>query len=142
MPFREVLAALAACLPPMLAAASVFAENAPSDETAAYQAYHRAAERHTGGDLNGAIAEYTRAIALGLDFPTIYNSRALAKEGRGDLDGALADFNKAIELDPKLALAYGNRAALEKRRGDFRAVLADLDRLVELDPVFAPALND
>jgi tetratricopeptide (TPR) repeat protein len=48
------------------------------------------------GDLDGAIADYTKAIELKFDYTKAYNNRGLAKDNKGDLNGALADLNKAI----------------------------------------------
>ncbi|HLG12952.1 MAG TPA: tetratricopeptide repeat protein [Blastocatellia bacterium] len=59
------------------------------------------------GDLEGAIADYTKAIEIApnqtkIAKAQIYNNRATARERKGDLDGVIADYTKAIELDPKL----------------------------------------
>ena len=64
------------------------------------------------GDLDGAIADCTKAIELNPKSAVAYSIRGLAKGKKGDLDGAMADCNQAIELDPKCADAYLNRGGV------------------------------
>jgi len=68
------------------------------------------------GDLDGAIADYSRVIDLTPRQAEAYSNRGSAKRAKGELDGAIADFNKAIESDPKQASAYNNRGAIKARR--------------------------
>ncbi len=77
--------------------------------------YNRGAAKIEKGDLDGAIADYNRAIELNPKDARAYNNRGIAKRAKGDLDGAIADYNRAIELDPKLAIAYNNRGNAEKK---------------------------
>src|ERR1035438_2183057 len=72
-----------------------------------YYNYNHGNARRAKGNLDGAIADYNRAIELNPKFAYAYNNRGLAKRAKGDLDSAFADFNKAtkrsgresIELD-------------------------------------------
>jgi tetratricopeptide (TPR) repeat protein len=52
------------------------------------------------GDLDLAIADYTRAIELNPGYAAAYNSRGLANASKGDYARALADVTKAGELVP------------------------------------------
>jgi tetratricopeptide (TPR) repeat protein len=56
------------------------------------------------GDLDGASADFNKAIELKPDYARPFAGRGRAKRDKGDLDGALADFNKAIELNPDFQL--------------------------------------
>ena len=73
------------------------------------------------GDLDVALADHDKAVALNPKFPLAYNSRGIVWEKKGDLKKALADFNKAIELDPEYPSAYYNRSGLYERMGDLPA---------------------
>ncbi len=56
-----------------------------------------------------AIADYSKAIALGDNDSNTFNNRGFAKHNLGDYYGAISDFNKAIEINPNNGLAYSNR---------------------------------
>ena len=90
------------------------------------------------GDLDGAIADYTKAIELKPDDAGAYNNRGNAKQTKGDLDGAIADYTKAIELKPDDAGAYCNRAAWRKAKGDLGGALADYNKAIELQRIGKP----
>ena len=71
-----------------------------------------AAERGGITDLDGAFADYTKAIEIDPRNPIAYSNRGNAREDKGDLDGAIADHKKAIEVDGTFAAAYNNLAWL------------------------------
>ncbi|NTV27853.1 MAG: hypothetical protein HGA93_04130, partial [Methanothrix sp.] len=58
------------------------------------------------GDLDGAIADATRAIKLNPKAELAHATRASVRLMKRDLDGAIADFNHAITLDPKNSDAF------------------------------------
>jgi tetratricopeptide (TPR) repeat protein len=94
------------------------------------------------GDLDGAIADYTRAIELDPKFTEAYYNRGLAKKHKGDLDGAIADYNRVIEInpnDPKYARAYCDRGVARRKKGDLDGAINDYNRTIELDPKYAIA---
>lgn len=86
------------------------------------------------GDLNGAIADYTRAVEVDPKYAIAYNNRGLVKRANGNMTGAVSDFSKAIELDPKNVDAYTNRGQLRYERKAWNEALADYRRLRELQP--------
>jgi tetratricopeptide (TPR) repeat protein len=73
----------------------------------------RASLRMLSGDLEGAVADYDKAIFYGALDPSTYAlswaERGRAKLALGDRDGAIADLRKALALKPDLESA---RAAL------------------------------
>ena len=94
------------------------------------------------GDIDGAIADFTRAIELYPKYSTAYTNRGLAKKNKGDLNGAIADCTRAIELDPKDAGGYGNRGIAKHAKGDLNGAIADYTRAIELDPKYAKTYNN
>jgi tetratricopeptide (TPR) repeat protein len=94
------------------------------------------------GDLDGAIADYTKAIKFKPDYAKAYNNRGLAKNYKGDLDGALADYNKAIKLNPDVAPMYFNRANTKKDKNDLNGAIIDYTKAIELQPDYAAAYDN
>jgi tetratricopeptide (TPR) repeat protein len=77
------------------ALAFVSACSTPPPTTAAgYKA--SAAAKFDKGDYDGAISDYTKAIALGATDPATYYSRGSAEEAKDDFAGAIADYSKVI----------------------------------------------
>jgi tetratricopeptide (TPR) repeat protein len=102
----------------------------------------RGVNRHKQGDLDGAIAEFGRAIASQPDWAEAWNNRGVVRHARGDSAHALADFNRAIELAPGYAEAWNNRGFVQHALGDYRGALNDLNRAIELAPGYAQALGN
>jgi tetratricopeptide (TPR) repeat protein len=95
----------------------------------------RGLDRHLGGDLAGAIADYDQAIAGYAD----RHSRAMAhlmrgnaRRDQGDLAGAIADYNQAIACHPGQAGAHLNRAMAYEEMGDRERAVADYRIVREL----------
>src|SRR5579884_2293012 len=57
--------------------------------------YKRGLARASQGDVDGAISEFTRAIALDPTCASSFTNRGAARAMTGDLDGAIADFDQA-----------------------------------------------
>jgi tetratricopeptide (TPR) repeat protein len=81
-------------LPAILSAVS----NTAFAQTTAVDYYNRGNAEKAKGDLDGAIADYTRAIELDPRSADAYFNRGNAKKAKGDLDGATADYNRSREL--------------------------------------------
>jgi tetratricopeptide (TPR) repeat protein len=92
-----------------------------------------AATKFDKGDYDGAISDYTNAIALGATDPATYYGRGRAKESNNDFDGAIADYSKVIELDPSNADAYHDRGFAKESKGDLEGAAADLNKAEELN---------
>ena len=100
----------------------------------------RSAERRrVEGDLDGSIADSTRAIALEPRRARLWISRSFARVGKGDVEGALADAEHAIELDPRDATAWAARSIVRVKKSDLDGALADASHAIEVDPGSAAA---
>lgn len=111
---------------------AVFAAAIAADPEEAGGYTSRASFRAGVYDREGAIADYTRVVALGGDAGTHIRRGALY-EALGQRAKAIADYRVARELDPShdgalLALALATDAS-----GDAKAALAMLDERIALD---------
>jgi tetratricopeptide (TPR) repeat protein len=86
----------------------------------------RGLNRSILGDLNGALADYSRAIELRPHYANTYKERAAIKEKLGDRAGAIADYTQAISLKPYLAQAYEQRGMLKQEINDSQGAMRDL----------------
>jgi tetratricopeptide (TPR) repeat protein len=88
-------------------------------------------------DLDRAIADFDKAIALNPNLAEAYYNRGTAYGRKGDLEQAIADLDKAIALKPDLAEAYNNRGIAYNNKGQFDRAIADYDKAIALKPDYA-----
>ena len=80
---------------------SAIIQRNPKDVTA----FHNRGDAYgLKGDVDRAISEYDKAIALNPNYAPAYDSRGRAYTRKGDYTRAVADVTKAGELAPKLGL--------------------------------------
>lgn len=89
------------------------------------------------GNVNAAIEEYNRIIALNLNPQQA--SSAIMRRGncyyaKHDLERAIADYDQALRLYPKNPGAYDNRANALNARGDLDDAIKDYNESVRLNP--------
>ena len=102
----------------------------------------RGIDRFEKNDLDGAIADFTKAIELnGKQLEFCFYFRGIALYRRGRLDEAIADLSKAIALKQHPRF-YDDRGNLLAQKGDFDGAIADLNRAVGLEPKYAKAYGD
>jgi tetratricopeptide (TPR) repeat protein len=112
----------------VLPATAIYAESAESLSKSAVA-------KSQAGDAEGAIADFTRAIALDGKCELAYRNRGFIKGSMGDYQGAIADETKAIEIDPRSALAYYARGFARDAMGDRDGAAGDLRQSAKLgDP--------
>ena len=87
----------------------------------------RGVEMKRKGDIDGAIGDYSRAIALNSKDLFAFNNRGNTLRDKGDLEGAIADYSEAIRLDPDSAAAYTIRGRVHEIRNDLSRARADFN---------------
>jgi tetratricopeptide (TPR) repeat protein len=112
---------------------------APAAEEPDADLVNRGIEKGKKGDLDGAIADFTRAIELTPKDDAPYYNRAQAKWLKKDRAGAIADYTRAIELGSKNPAAYNNRGNARAENNDRDGAIADYTRAIELKPDYARA---
>jgi tetratricopeptide (TPR) repeat protein len=105
----------------------------------ASQYYQSGLARKAKGDLDGAIADYSKAIEINPRYAEAFVNRGVARKAKGDLSGAIADYDKALALDPGLKEAYNNRGLARQLQGSLDPAIADFDKAIELDAHYAGA---
>jgi tetratricopeptide (TPR) repeat protein len=100
---------------------------------------NRGIEKAKNGDLDGALADFDRAIELNPRDDAAYYNRAQAKRLKKDAGGAIADYTRAIELGSKNPAAYNNRGNARAENNDRDGAIADYTRAIELKPDYARA---
>ena len=105
----------------------------PLADAAAY--FARAEERYTRREMDGTLADYTKAIEMGYEpLADAYYNRGYIYYMQQDYAAAIDDFTKSIELnyDP-LGLPYYNRANTYYYTGKNEEAIADYTRAIELE---------
>jgi len=100
---------------------------------------NRGIEKAKNGDLDGALADFNRAIELNPKDDAAYHNRAQAKRLKKDAGGAIADYTRAIELGSKNPAAYNNRGNARAQNNDRDGAIADYTHAIELKPDYARA---
>jgi tetratricopeptide (TPR) repeat protein len=101
--------------------------------------YESGLKKQHEGNLDGAIAAYSRAIEFNPDYTEAYNNRGNLKGAKEDHDGAIADYDRAIQLDPTHTISYNNRGVQRQEKHDWDGAIADFNHAIELDPKYAKA---
>jgi len=114
-------------------------EAPPPDDESVVDLVNRGIEKGKDGDLDGAIADFTRAIELDPKDDAPYYNRAQAKRLKKDSAGAIADYTQAIQLGSTNPAAYNNRGNARAENNDPDGAIADYTRAIELKPDYARA---
>jgi probable HAF family extracellular repeat protein len=91
------------------------------------------------GQLDEAIAEFSKAIELNPRAAAAYNNRGLAYANKKQYDQALADYAKAIELKPQFDAPHFNRGLMAYDNGQYEQALTDFTRAIEINSEYAVA---
>ncbi len=97
-------------------------------------------EKARHGDIDGGIADLSKAIELDPGLAIAWVDRGSARRRKGDRDGAIADLTRGIELDPSRGSSWAVRGlARAAGRRDLAGAISDYSKAIELEPGFAPA---
>lgn len=89
------------------------------------QYFQRALGFERLGEIDRAIEDYGRCIAIDDQCAVAYFNRAGLYYAQGKLDLATADYDKAIEIEPSKQIYHTNRALIFRRRGLFTEATSD-----------------
>ncbi|MFO0620071.1 MAG: tetratricopeptide repeat protein [Polyangia bacterium] len=98
--------------------------------------YYRGLLRYRFGDLDGAQADFRKAIELDEKFGPAHNALGHLLLRRDAVDEAQKEFAKYVELHPKEANALDSQAILQLRKGDFGLAVESARKAVEQDAKF------
>ena len=102
----------------------------------------RGIARFEKNDLDGAIADFTKAIEMnGNDQAYCYYFRGIAYYRKANSRQAIDDLTKAIAIKPD-ARFLDDRGNLFAKQGELDRALADLDKAIEIAPQSAKAFGD
>jgi tetratricopeptide (TPR) repeat protein len=111
-------------------------------QTTAREFCNRGVARQKKGDLDGAIADYSRAIELNPQNALAYNNRGLVKIAKGDLEGALGDYDRALQINPRNFEIRTNRGVARQKAGDTDGATKDYDIAIKLYHKYALAYSN
>lgn len=87
------------------------------------------------GDNDGAIADFTREIAVNPGLPGAYVQRGrLRLDVKKDNAGARADYDKAVAVEPAFAMGWSHRSRARLMAGDLPGAEGDATQALKLDP--------
>ncbi len=93
-------------------------------------------------NLEGALADYSEAIALAPKEPDPYLNRGAVWEATGQWEKAIADYNQVLQIDPDDPAAYNNRGNAEAGEGEWELAIADYQAAITLQPSFSLAYGN
>jgi tetratricopeptide (TPR) repeat protein len=113
----------------VIAACSAILER---DPRAAEAYYNRGVARMQLNQLEGALADFNKAIEINPKDPDAWNNRGLIYNRLGKPGNAVSDFSMAIELDDLYGKAYCNRGLVYLKLGRTTEAEEDLKKAARL----------
>lgn len=93
----------------------------------------RAGERSAKSDLDGAIANYDKAIELDPTNEVYFLNRGNQYYNKKDFNRAVENYGEAIRINRDFTAAYIWRAEAHREKGELDSALSDCDRAIALD---------
>lgn len=94
------------------------------------------------GQVEQAIASYTRALQSRPDFAEAHSNLGDAFNEVGKTEEAIASYQKAVRLKPDLVVAQTNLGAALIQKGESEAAVLNLTKALQLEPDLAEAHNN
>ncbi|WP_337268319.1 FecR domain-containing protein [Oryzifoliimicrobium ureilyticus] len=92
------------------------------------------------GDLNGALSDLNRSIAIAPGDAMSWNDLGLLQAERGASREAEAALRRSVELDPDDPIGHANLAVFLLDQSRVKEAKQEIDKALEADPAFAVAL--
>jgi tetratricopeptide (TPR) repeat protein len=109
-----------------------------SDNVFAYNS--RGIARYEMKDLEGSIADYSKAIEIDPTYDGAYYNRAISYYETSETESALNDYNKSIELNSAFSKAFVGRGILYMDRlNNPDNAVNDFTTAIKINPEFAQA---
>jgi len=99
----------------------------------------RGNKRFRSKHYKGAIADYTRAIAVNPKDTVAFYRRGVSKAYINDYEGAIADFTSCITLNPEDKNTYYSRGLIKGGLSEVNSAIADFSKAIEIDPNYGEA---
>jgi lipoprotein NlpI len=98
------------------------------------QHFVSAQSKHQSGDLDGAIADYGKAIAIRPKAALYYQMRGQARFAKKQYAASVDDSNEALRLQPKDPDHLFLRAIARRELGEVDEAIADFDQAIAIKP--------
>jgi len=121
---------------------SFIIEHGSDDVAYAFAYVNRGLAYAEQGNVDLAMKDYERTIALNPSYAAGYLNRGVLYERFGKLDRAKEDYDAAIERDPVSAEAYYNRGIVHGELGQVQQAIEDYDAAIKLEPSFPLAYSN
>jgi len=106
-------------------------EKYPED---AWAYYNRGLTRFFKQDMDGAIEDYSKSLALKPDNTVCWFNRSLAYANKQDFPNVIKDLNAALKLNPDYVDALKNRGNAKAGLQDFQGSVADYSKALAIMP--------
>ena len=103
---------------------------------------NRGLHRQKQGQLDGAIADFSKAVELNPNYSVAFTNRGYVYLEKGDSASAEADFTRSLKANPGYSSVYGLRGAARLLQGQLDAAIKDYETRLKQDSRSAIAHAD
>lgn len=94
----------------------------------------RAIAKSRTGDMSGAEEDYSKAITLSENDPTVYVNRAYLRFEQEMFNASIQDLDQAIEFGSENPDSYYKRGWAKIKQSEYQEAIEDLNKAIERDP--------